>query len=71
MANLLLNAIPRNLNGWKIKIKIVLYTELIITGIENHKQVGVEKLKEILKENPEFKDYYHNISERLEKVANH
>ena len=73
MANSLLNAIPRRGYEWKIKTKIVLYTEMIITGAEHHKQVGVERLKEVLEENeetPKYRDYYLNISERL-KVAAH
>lgn len=70
IANMLLNAIPRRGNEWKIKTKIVLYTEMIITGAEHHKQVGVERLKEVLDENPKYRDYYLNISDRL-KVAAH
>ena len=70
MANLLLNAIPRTRDNWKTKTKIVLYTEMIITGVEHHKQVGVEKLKEILSENPDYCDYYLGISERLMTAAN-
>ena len=69
LTNSLLNAIPRSFKGWKVKTKIVLFTQMIITGAEHHKQVGVEQLKEVLKENPEYCDYYLNISERLRLAA--
>lgn len=70
VANTLLCAIPRKRDDWKIKTKIVLYTQMTMTGMYKHKQLAVGKLKEILKENPDCLNYYFNVAERLKEAAN-
>lgn len=70
MANFLLNDISRKRDDWKIKTKIVLYTQMTMTGMYKHKQLAVGKLKEILKENPDCLNYYFNVVERLKEAAN-
>lgn len=68
-ANALLQAIPRNGPEWKIKTKIVLFTQMIITGVQDDKEKGVQRLKEVLKNNPSYIDYFKSISHRLRMAA--
>lgn len=68
-ANALLNTIPRNGAEWKIKTKIILFTQMIITGVQDDKEKGVERLKQVLKDNPSYLDYFRDISHRLRMEA--
>lgn len=68
-ANALLDAIPRNGTEWKIRTKIVLFTQMIITGVQDDKEEGVQRLKEVLKNNPSYIDYFKRISYTLRMAA--
>lgn len=70
-SNEILKSMPKQANNkWKLKTKIVLFIGMIMIGVEHDKEIGIQRLKEVLRENPELCGYYLEISQKLKMVAN-